>query len=570
MRPADSWRDYELLDATNHNRLERWGSTLLIRPDPQVIWKNAEASPLWAKADAIYYRSAKGGGQWEYHKKLPQKWQIHWQDLTLIVSPTGFKHTGVFPEQAVNWAWYQEKIKAAGRPIKVLNLFGYTGGATLACLAAGASVTHVDASKGMVAWARENAAASRLADRPCRWIVDDCAKFVQREIRRGNKYDGVIMDPPSYGRGPGGEIWKLEDNVYDLITLTEQVLSDDPLFFAINSYTEGLSPAVMEYIVKTTLCPVQGGRTHCDEIGLPVSATGGVVPCGATAIWEKCPMPTETPMLRVQDVKFRYDPEQPRFAVDGVTMDLHRGEFVAVLGANGCGKSTLAKHLNAILLPETGTVLVEGMDTRNEEHLYDIRQKVGIVFQNPDNQIVATIVEEDVAFAPENLGVPPQEIRTRIDEAMKLAGIYEKRDAAPYKLSGGQKQRVAIAGVIAMRPDCLVLDEATAMLDPHGRSQVMRTIRQLREAGITIVSITHYMEEAAQADRVLVMSRGRIVMEGTPEQVFSQTERLHSYHLDVPQAAELRDELVKAGIAMPENVITPDRCAEELFQLLKD
>ena len=281
-------------------------------------------------------------------------------------------------------------------------------------------------------------------------------------------------------------------------------------------------------------------------------------------------MPTETPMLRVQEVKFRYDPDQPRFAVDGVTMDLHRGEFVAVLGANGCGKSTLAKHLNAILLPETGTVLVEDMDTRNEEHLYDIRQKVGMVFQNPDNQIVATIVEEDVAFAPENLGVPPAEIRTRIDEAMKLAGIYEKRGAAPYKLSGGQKQRVAIAGVIAMRPDCLVLDEATAMLDPHGRAQVMRTIRQLREAGITIVSITHYMEEAAQADRVLVMSRGRVVMEGTPEEIFSQTERLHSYHLDVPQAAELRDELVKAGIPMPENVITPDRCAEALFQLLKD
>ena len=234
MRPADSWRDYELLDATNHNRLERWGQTLLIRPDPQVIWKNDETSPLWAKADAVYYRSAKGGGQWNYHKKLPQKWQIHWNDLTLIVSPTGFKHTGVFPEQAVNWAWYQEKIRQAGRPIRVLNLFSYTGGATLACLAAGASVTHVDASKGMVAWARENAAASELADRPCRWIVDDCAKFVQREIRRGSRYDAVIMDPPSYGRGPGGEIWKLEDNVYDLITLTEQVLSDDPLFFAIN------------------------------------------------------------------------------------------------------------------------------------------------------------------------------------------------------------------------------------------------------------------------------------------------------------------------------------------------
>ena len=273
-------------------------------------------------------------------------------------------------------------------------------------------------------------------------------------------------------------------------------------------------------------------------------------------------------MIDVQDVRFRYDPEQPGYAVDGVSMQVRRGEFVAVLGANGCGKSTLAKHFNAILLPEKGTVLVEDMDTRTEDHLYDIRQKVGMVFQNPDNQIVATIVEEDVAFALENLGVPAPEIRERIDESMKLAGIYEQKDKAPHKLSGGQKQRVAIAGVIAMRPDCLVLDEATAMLDPRGRRQVMKTIRQLREAGISIVAITHYMEEAAQADRVLVMSRGRIVMEGTPEQVFSQTERLHSYHLDVPQAAELRDELVKAGIPMPKNVITPEACAEALYALL--
>ena len=239
--------------------------------------ENDETSPLWAKADAVYYRSAKGGGQWNYHKKLPQKWQIHWNDLTLIVSPTGFKHRR-FPGAGRELGMVPGK-DTAGWPShpRVLNLFGYTGGATLACLAR-ASVTHVDASKGMVAWARENAAASELADRPTAGIVDDCAKFVQREIRRGSRYDAVIMDPPSYGRGPGGEIWKLEDNVYDLITLTEQVLSDDPLFFAINSYTEGLSPAVMEYIVKTTLCPVKGGHTHCDEIGLPVSATGGVVP----------------------------------------------------------------------------------------------------------------------------------------------------------------------------------------------------------------------------------------------------------------------------------------------------
>ena len=274
-------------------------------------------------------------------------------------------------------------------------------------------------------------------------------------------------------------------------------------------------------------------------------------------------------MLRAQDVRFRYDPDQPVWAVNGVSMDVKRGEFVAVLGANGCGKSTLAKHFNAILLPEKGTVLVEDIDTRTEEKLYDIRQKVGMVFQNPDNQIVATVVEEDVAFAPENLGVPPAEIRTRVDEAMKMAGIYEKRHAAPHKLSGGQKQRVAIAGVLAMRPDCIVLDEATAMLDPKGRRQVMETIDKLRAAGVTIVSITHYMEEAARADRVLVMNAGRIVMEGTPEQIFAQTERLHSYHLDVPQAAELRDALEEIGLPAPRQIITPDAAADWLYELLK-
>lgn len=285
MRPADSWRDYELLDATNHNRLERWGQTLLIRPDPQVIWKNDETSPLWAKADAVYYRSAKGGGQWNYHKKLPQKWQIHWNDLTLIVSPTGFKHTGVFPEQAVNWAWYQEKIRQAGRPIRVLNLFGYTGGATLACLAAGASVTHVDASKGMVAWARENAAASELADRPCRWIVDDCAKFVEREIRRGKTYDAIIMDPPSYGRGPGGEVWKLEENLYPFVKLCARVLSDKPLFVILNSYTTGLAPSVLGYILQMLVGRRFGGHVTWDELGLPCTDSGMALPCGATGRW---------------------------------------------------------------------------------------------------------------------------------------------------------------------------------------------------------------------------------------------------------------------------------------------
>ena len=285
MRAARAWQDYELIDATGGSRLERWGDALLVRPDPQVVWRNERTSPLWAKADAVYHRSDKGGGRWEYRRRLPEKWQIGWQGLRLVVSPTGFKHTGVFPEQAVNWAFYQKAIAAAGRPIRVLNLFGYTGGATLACAAAGASVCHVDASKGIVAWARENAAESRLADRPIRWIVDDCTKFVAREARRGSRYDAIIMDPPSYGRGPGGEVWKLENCIYDLIAQCARVLSGEPLFMAVNSYTTGLSPAVMEYILKTLLCPEKGGTTACDEIGLPVSSTGGVVPCGATAFW---------------------------------------------------------------------------------------------------------------------------------------------------------------------------------------------------------------------------------------------------------------------------------------------
>ena len=275
-------------------------------------------------------------------------------------------------------------------------------------------------------------------------------------------------------------------------------------------------------------------------------------------------------MLTAQDIHFRYDPEQPGFAVDGVSLGVKKGEFVAVLGANGCGKSTLAKHFNAILLPETGTVLVEKMDTKNEENLLAIRQKVGMVFQNPDNQIVATVVEEDVAFALENLGVDPKEIRTRIDDAMQMAGIYKHRHKGPHKLSGGQKQRVAIAGVIAMRPDCLVLDESTAMLDPRGRESVMKTIRRLNhEYGITVIAITHYMEEAAQADRVLVMNKGHIVMEGTPREVFSQTEKVRSLRLDVPQAAVLRDELCKAGLPMPEGIIDVEECAQAIYNLLK-
>ena len=278
-------------------------------------------------------------------------------------------------------------------------------------------------------------------------------------------------------------------------------------------------------------------------------------------------------LLRTENLTYSYpageENEQPTLALDGVTLAIERGSFTVILGHNGSGKSTLAKTFNAVLLPSGGRVYVDGMDTVDEKLLLEIRRRVGMVFQNPDNQIVATVVEEDVAFALENLGVPTGEMRTRVDDAMKLAGIYEQRNKAPHKLSGGQKQRVAIAGVIAMRPDCLILDESTAMLDPRGRAQVMKTIRNLRDAGISIVSITHYMEEAAQADRILVMSRGRIVMEGTPEQVFSQTKRLHGYHLDVPQATELRDELAAAGLPMPENIITPEECAKAIFDLLK-
>lgn len=285
MRTADGWKDYELIDADSGNRLERWGDTLLVRPDPQIIWKTGRSSPLWTQASAVYHRAATGGGAWEYRRKMPEKWQISYRGLRLIVSPTGFKHTGVFPEQAVNWDAYTRLIAAAGRPVRVLNLFGYTGGATLACAAAGASVCHVDASKGMVAWGKENAAASGLEDKPVRWIVDDCAKFVAREVRRGVRYDGLIMDPPSYGRGPGGEVWKLEERIDELIALCAGVLTPEPLFVAVNSYTTGLSPSVMAYMLAARIQKTHGGRTECDEIGLPVTATGGVVPCGATAWW---------------------------------------------------------------------------------------------------------------------------------------------------------------------------------------------------------------------------------------------------------------------------------------------
>lgn len=287
MRTANNWKDYQIIDTSDGEKLEVWGDTLLIRPDPQIIWKTDRQNPLWNRAAGHYYRSNKGGGEWKFHKKLPDSWKISYKDLSFVIRPTGFKHTGLFPEQAVNWDYFRQKIEHADRPVKVLNLFAYTGGATLACAAAGAQVCHVDASKGMVAWARENAAASGLTQKPVRWIVDDCEKFVAREIRRGNRYDAIIMDPPSYGRGPGGEVWQLEEQIYDLVSLCSRVLSDDPLFFALNSYTTGLSPSVMEYLLGVTVGKHYRGKVSADEIGLPVKETGHTLPCGSTALWEK-------------------------------------------------------------------------------------------------------------------------------------------------------------------------------------------------------------------------------------------------------------------------------------------
>ena len=281
---SDRWTDYELIDCGRGEKLERWGDQLLVRPDPQAIWNTPRTHPGWKHPHGRYARSSSGGGQWE-KKDMPERWTIRYGSLTFNIKPMNFKHTGLFPEQAANWDFAQEQIRRAGRPIRVLNLFAYTGGATVACAAAGASVCHVDAARGMVSWARENARSSGLEDAPIRWIVDDCAKFVEREIRRGRQYDAIIMDPPSYGRGPKGEIWKIEESVYPLVKLCTQILSDDPLFFLINSYTTGLQPAVLAYMLGTVMKKYDGIVT-ADEIGLPVSSNGLVLPCGASGRWE--------------------------------------------------------------------------------------------------------------------------------------------------------------------------------------------------------------------------------------------------------------------------------------------
>ncbi len=285
MRFVEDFKDYELIDATAGERLERWGDIILIRPDPTVMWDTEKTDPRWFNPHAIYHRSNSGGGYWETLKKVPDVWNINYDNLTFRLKPMGFKHTGLFPEQAVNWKYAAELIKNSNRPIKVLNLFAYTGGATVACLKAGASVTHVDASKGMVCWAKENAAVSGLSNANVRWLVDDCLKFVKREIRRGNKYDAIIMDPPSYGRGPNGEVWKLEQQISELLNLTGQILSENPLFFFLNSYTTGLSPTILNYITQMYIAKGKKGTVFTDEIGLKITNKPLVLPCGSTTIW---------------------------------------------------------------------------------------------------------------------------------------------------------------------------------------------------------------------------------------------------------------------------------------------
>ena len=292
MWTADRWKEYEVIDCSEGEKLERWGKWLLVRPDPQVIWSTEKKDAGWRKPHGHYFRSSKGGGEWEF-SGLPKQWDLRYdlsigKTLTFRLKPFSFKHTGLFPEQAVNWDWFSEIIAGAvrgGREVRVLNLFAYTGGATLAAAAAGAHVTHVDASKGMVGWAKENAEASGLENAPVRWLVDDCVKFAQREIRRGNRYDAIIMDPPSYGRGPKGEIWKIEESVWPLIGLLSELLSDDPLFFLINSYTTGLQASVLTYMLGSLIVPKAGGRAFSDEVGLPVTRSGLVLPCGASGRW---------------------------------------------------------------------------------------------------------------------------------------------------------------------------------------------------------------------------------------------------------------------------------------------
>ena len=283
---SDAWKDYELIDASDGERLERWGSHILVRPDPQAIWRTGRTDAKWASPEGRYSRSRTGGGAWD-KAALPSDWEIGYGELRFRVKPMNFKHTGLFPEQAVNWDWMRSRIVDAKREISVLNLFAYTGGATVACLSAGASVCHVDAAKGMVAWAKENAALSGVAGGSVRWIVDDCAKFVEREIRRGRRYDAIIMDPPSYGRGPGGEVWKLEDNLWDFVSLCAQVLSENALFVLINSYTTGLAPSVLTYITDSIFTARLGGRSRAEELGLPVTHSGLALPCGASCRWER-------------------------------------------------------------------------------------------------------------------------------------------------------------------------------------------------------------------------------------------------------------------------------------------
>ena len=287
MTLSNEWKDYEIIDTSNGEKLERWNNIYLLRPDPQIIWDNGNLIDNYDNINAVYYRSNKGGGHWENLKSTPAQWQVNYKNLTFNIKQMGFKHTGLFPEQAANWDFMIDKIKKSGRDIKVLNLFAYTGGASVACLSAGASVVHVDSSRGMVDWAKENVKASGLEDRPIRYLVDDVVKFVKREIRRGNKYDAIVMDPPSFGRGSNGEVWDIEKDLFNLVSLCTEILSDDPLFFIINSYTTGLSKEVLVNVLKLTVGKIYDGDIYSDEIGLPIKDSDLVLPCGIFARYEK-------------------------------------------------------------------------------------------------------------------------------------------------------------------------------------------------------------------------------------------------------------------------------------------
>ena len=556
-----------------------------MRPDPQAIWATPPANPAWKRPDARYLRSQTGGGHWE-KKALPESWKIRYRDLTFQVKPMNFKHTGLFPEQAVNWDFAMEKIRSAGRPVSVLNLFAYTGGATVACAKAGASVCHVDAAKGMVAWARENAKLSGLEDAPIRWIVDDCAKFVEREIRRGRRYDAIIMDPPSYGRGPGGEVWKLEDNLYPFVKLCAGVLSDRPLFVIINSYTTGLAPSVLGYLLHLLVAEKYGGAApgtswacRSRRRGWPCPAAprpldGGVEPrrlahSRRQAAEDGNEVDAMAQIIETKELTYSYpaeEGEEPLPALPGRGPGHRAGQL-----RGGAGPQRLRQvHPGQDLQRRAAAHRWPGVRGRHGH-----RRRGQAPGHPPDG-----------GHGVPEPGQPDRGQRGGGGRGLRPGepgGPHRRRSAAgwtrpcggghgafarhaPHLLSGGQKQRIAIAGVIAMEPACIVLDEATAMLDPVGRREVLSAVHRLnRERGTTVVLITHHMNEAEDADRVVVMDDGKVAMDGAPREIFTRVEELRAMGLTVPDTVDLLDRLKKDGWDVPLDALTAEDCADAVF-----